>query len=153
MPVRVGYDVYTPLKLSDGSAILVNRGFLPLGRTRQDLPKFETLDSRINLTGLLNNPPSKTIVLAENVNEVSTWPVVLQYVDLNEIETVLGYSVFNMVLWLDKEEDDGFRRKLPELNLDSDKNKGYAFQWYAMTVVLLLIYIVVNTKKRNISND
>jgi cytochrome oxidase assembly protein ShyY1 len=34
------------------------------------------------------------------------------------------------------------------LKLDSTKNTGYAFQWFAMMAALLVIYIAVNTKKR-----
>lgn len=150
---RVGYDVYSPLKMSDGQSILVNRGFIPQGRTRQDLPFIETPDELLNVKGLLDKVPSKTIVLADNVNDVKSWPAVLQYIDVEEIEKILGYPVFNMVLWLDEEENYGFSRTLPALNLDSAKNAGYAFQWYAMTITLLIIYIVVNTKKRDDVND
>jgi len=150
---RVGYDVYTPLRLSDGRSILVNRGFLPQGRTRQDLPVFETPGEMINVRGLLDKIPSKTLVLADNVNQATSWPVVLQYIDDKEVENILGYPVFNMVLWLNKDENHGFTRTLPALNLDSAKNAGYAFQWYAMTIALLIIYIAVNTKKRDDAND
>lgn len=150
---HVGYDVYTPLKMPDGRSILVNRGFLPQGRTRQDLPVIETPDKMLTVKGLIDKVPSRTIVLADNVNQVKSWPAVLQYINDEEIEAILGYPVFNMVLWLDKEENHGFSRTLPALNLDSAKNTGYAFQWYAMTIALLIIYIVVNTKKRDEVND
>jgi surfeit locus 1 family protein len=150
---RVGYDVYSPLKMPGGQAILVNRGFLPQGKTRQDVPSFETPDKPLNVKGLLDKIPSKTIVLADNVNQVRSWPVVLQYIDVEEVEEMLGYPVFNMMLWLDKEENHGFTRTLPALALDSAKNAGYAFQWYAMTLALLIIYIVVNTIKRDVAND
>jgi len=149
---RVGYDVYTPLKLADGRSILVNRGFLPQGRTRQDLPDVETPGAALYVRGLLDKVPSKTIVLADDVNQAKSWPVVLQYIDDKEIEKILGYPVFNMVLWLDKDENHGFTRTLPALNLDSAKNTGYAFQWYAMTLALFIIYIAVNTKKRELTN-
>ena len=73
--------------------------------------------------------------------------MVLQYIDTQEISGMLGYEVMPMVLRLDKEADHGFYREIPVLNLDSAKNTGYAFQWYAMLVALLVIYIAVNTKK------
>jgi surfeit locus 1 family protein len=149
---RVGYDVYTPLKLPDGRSILVNRGFLPQGRTRQDLPVIETPAETLYVKGLMDKIPSKTIVLAEGVNQAKSWPVVLQYIDDKEIEKMLGYPVFNMVLWLDKDENHGFTRTLPALNLGSAKNTGYAFQWYAMTLALFIIYVAVNTKKRELTN-
>ena len=66
---------------------------------------------------------------------------------------MLGYPVFNMVLWLDKDENHGFERVLPALNLGAAKNAGYAFQWYAMTFALLTIFVVVNFKKRENIDD
>jgi surfeit locus 1 family protein len=61
---------------------------------------------------------------------------------------MLGYELMPMVLRLDKDAEHGFYREIPALNLDSAKNTGYAFQWYAMSLALLVIYIAVNTKKR-----
>jgi len=143
-----GYDIFTPFRMDDGNVILVNRGWLKQGRTRQDLPEFETVSSRVRLRALMDRPPSKDFLLAENVHGNLSWPMVLQYVDTQEISGMLGYEVMPMVLRLDKDADHGFYREIPVLKLDSAKNTGYAFQWYAMLAALLVIYIAVNTKKR-----
>lgn len=146
---RVGYHVFTPAKINTGKAVLVNRGFITQGKTRDQLPVVETINARIELHGLLDLPPSRALLLAENVHETSSWPVVLQYIDLNEISRILGYELYDMVLWLDKDQSGSLEYDLPVLNLNSAKNDGYAFQWFAMSVALLLIYIIVNTKRRN----
>jgi len=143
-----GYDIYTPFRMDDGSAILVNRGWLRQGRTRQDLPEFDTASSTISFKALLNKPPSKDYLLAENVHSNVAWPMVLQYIDTQEISDMLGYELMPMVLWLDKDADHGFYREIPVLKLDSAKNTGYAFQWLAMSAALLVIYLAVNIKKR-----
>ena len=36
---------------------------------------------------------------------------------------------------------------LASSKLNAAKNNGYAFQWFAMSVALLIIYLVVNTKR------
>ncbi len=143
-----GYDIFTPFRMDDGNVILVNRGWLKQGRTRQDLPEFETVSSVVSLKALMDRTPSKDFMLAENVHSNVSWPMVLQYVDTQEISSMLGYDVMPMVLRLDKDADHGFYREIPVLKLDSAKNMGYAFQWYAMMAALLVIYIAVNTKKR-----
>ena len=51
-----------------------------------------------------------------------------------------------MVIWLNENEAGSFEYDLPVLNLNATKNNGYAFQWFAMSLALLIIYIVVNTK-------
>lgn len=147
---RVGYDVYSALKLSDGSAVLVNRGFLPQGKTRNDLPVVVSPGAPVTVKGLLDKTPPRGIVLRDNVNQSDTWPVVLQYLDVEEIKGMLGLPVFEMIIRLDENEEYGFARELPALNLNSAKNTGYAFQWYAMTLALIIIYLVVNTKKRDV---
>ena len=148
---RVGYHVFTPAKITDKKAILVARGFVEMGNTREHLPDIETANGILEFKGLLDLPPSRALLLAENVHKSETWPMVLQYVDLTEISEILGYELYDMVLWLNQ-EDTAISKKqleydLPVLNLNSAKNSGYAFQWFALSIALLVIYIVVNTKR------
>lgn len=142
-----GYHVYTPLRMTDGSAILVNRGWLQQGRTRQDLPAIDTPTSSVISKGLVDKPPSKGVILADNVHDNMVWPMVLQYLDPTELEQRLGYELLPMILWLDAADEHGFVREIPALKLDSAKNVGYAFQWFAMSAALLIIYLAVNTKR------
>lgn len=144
---RVGYHVFTPVKINQTKRILVNRGFVSQGKTREQLPEIETPDGKIKFQGLLDLTPPQALVLANNVQETDRWPVVLQYIDLNEINQLLGIELYDMVLWLNPEEVGGFEYDLPVLNLNAAKNNGYAFQWFAMSAALLIIYIVVNTKR------
>ncbi len=143
----VGYHVFTPVKIDGSKTILVNRGFVSQGKTRDQLPEIDAPDGKITISGLLDFSPSRTLLLAENVQETSRWPVVLQYVDLNEISQLLGYELYDMVLWLDPDETASFEYDLPVFNLNAAKNNGYAFQWFAMSLALSIIYIVVNTKR------
>lgn len=145
---RVGYHVFTPVKINASKTILVNRGFIDQGETREQLPDIETIDGKIEFHGLLDLPPPRALVLAENVHEMTSWPIVLQYIDIIEINKMLGYELYDMVLWLDQNQAGIFDYDLPVLNLNSAKNNGYAFQWFALSIALLLIYIVVNTKRR-----
>ena len=148
---QVGYHVFTPVKIDGSKTILVNRGFVSQGKTRDQLPPVDAPTGNIDISGMLDYSPSRTLLLAENVQETSRWPVVLQYVDLIEISRLLGYELYDMVLWLNPDEIAGFEYDLPVLNLNAAKNSGYAFQWFAMSLALSIIYIVVNTKKIEIS--
>lgn len=145
---HVGYHVLTPVKVDGSKAILVNRGFVSQGRTRDQLPEVDPPGGKMEISGLLDFSPSRTLLLAENVQETSRWPVVLQYVDLTEIGQISGYELYDMVLWLNPDEAGSFEYDLPVLNLNAAKNSGYAFQWFAMSLALSIIYIVVNTKRK-----
>lgn len=142
----VGYHVYTPVKISDSKAVLLSRGFVAMGKSREQLPEISVPVGSIQFQGLLDMPPSRALVLAENVHQVDKWPIVLQYVDLAEISQMLGYELYDMVVWLEKDGAGSLEYDLPVLNLNAAKNSGYAFQWFAMSLALFIIYIVVNTK-------
>lgn len=150
---HVGYHVLTPVKIEGAKSILVDRGFVSQGETRDQLPEVAISGGKIEISGLLDLSHTRTLLLAENVQETSRWPVVLQYVDLAEISELLGYELYDMVLFLNQGETGSFDYDIPVLNLNAAKNSGYAFQWFAMSLALSIIYIVVNTKRSNIQKD
>ena len=145
---QVGYHIFTPLKMTDSKAVLISRGFVKMGKTREQLPEIVTPENDLIVRGILDLEPSRALVLAENVNQSDSWPVVLQYVDIKEISTMLGYELYDMIVWLNEDEAGSFEYDLPVLNLNAVKNNGYAFQWFAMSLALFIIYIVVNVKRR-----
>ena len=149
----VGYDVYSPFRLKNGETVLVNRGFIAQGKSRMELPDFDTPSGTVKIQGLLEQPPSKGLVLAENLHEGNQWPAVLQYIDIPELESKLDYQLMNMIVRLAENEAGGLKYHQPVVNLDSAKNNGYAFQWFAMMSALLSLYFVVNTKKRTNLKD
>lgn len=147
---RVGYHVFTPAKLGDDKAVLVARGFVDIGESREQLPELDTPSYDLRFEGLLDVEPSRGLVLTDDVQQLDGWPVVLQYLDLDEASDMLGYELYDMVLWLHDEPEGKngvLTYDLPVLNLNSAKNNGYAFQWFAMSIALIGIYVFVNIKR------
>jgi surfeit locus 1 family protein len=57
---QVGYALLTPFKLtSSAKVILVDRGWLSVGGSREKLPEFDTTTTELLLTGRLNYPYPK----------------------------------------------------------------------------------------------
>jgi len=145
-----GYSIFTPLKLSDTSGILVNRGWLPVGKSRDLLPNIDLpTNDTVSITGLMSLPPSKGVVLSDAANGYVQWPAVLQYMDTTEIEKLLGYKLLPMVLVINDSKNTALDVMPIKINMRGEKHTGYAFQWFALSLTLLIIYIVVNTKKIN----
>jgi len=144
-----GYSVYTPLKLSSNTAILINRGWVPLGINRINLPDISINNSNksIKLTGLLTPPPSKTLVLSDNANSYLKWPAVLQYIDITEIEKHLDYQLLPVTIIMNNQSQTSLEILPVKINMRSEKHTAYAFQWFALSLAVLIIYIVVNTKR------
>ena len=144
----VGYEVFTPFKMANDVTILVNRGFLPLGKSRQVLPEFETPTDRVEIEGLMEKTPSKGLILSENLHKSKQWPAVMQYINTAELEQKLNTRLIKMIVRLAENEPGGLKYHQPVVNLNSAKNNGYAFQWFAIMSAILSLYFVVNTKKR-----
>ncbi len=145
---QAGYHVYTPFKAKNGDVILVNRGWVALGRTRQELPDIGVSEQVTHIVGLVDTPPAKGVLLSGDLHRNQRWPMVLQYIDIDELGAMTGYNLENKIIWLKPGTDHGYARQYPSVDLQSAKNTGYAFQWLAMSLALLIIYIVVNTKRR-----
>ncbi|MCW9048229.1 MAG: SURF1 family protein [Gammaproteobacteria bacterium] len=144
-----GYSVFTPLKISDDLAILVNRGWLPVGNSRANLPDISVTSEMLRIDGLLSHAPSKTLLLSDNVNSYLQWPAVLQYVDIIEIEKQLEYKLLPMIIIMDQSTQTKLQPLPVKINMRSEKHTAYAFQWFGLSLTLLIIYIVVNTKNTN----
>lgn len=151
--MAAGYHVYTPLKLKNNTAILVNRGWVKQSTYRSDLPEIPETTADLELSGYLIAPPSTGLILSHNANNYSRWPAVLQFVDITEIESRLGYQLLPIVLLLNKSEQTDFLVQPIRLNMRSEKHQAYAFQWFALAFALATIYVTVNLKKLTLKQE
>ena len=150
---HAGYHVLTPLLLDDrGGAVLVNRGWVPVGHNRAVLPELAGPDDELIVNAIIKLPPEKLFRLgtADEVHE--GWPQVVQQIKLSELEQRLGYPLLPLILLLDPEEEYGFAREWKAVyGVTPDKHRAYALQWFTLAVVLLMIYVGVNSNR--ISNE
>jgi surfeit locus 1 family protein len=74
---RSGFFVYTPLKLADGRAVFVNRGFVPYDRKEPATRPQGQLEGTIAITGLARNPlaakPSSVLPDNEPEKNIFYW--------------------------------------------------------------------------------
>jgi len=68
-------------------------------------------------------------------------------IDITILSGLLGQDLFDTILRLEPDSDHGYVRKWPVPGFGEAKHLGYAFQWFAMALALLVIYLVVNVKK------
>jgi surfeit locus 1 family protein len=149
---RAGYQVLTPLRLdgveSGDDWVLVNRGWVPLGESRSQLPVVTGPAERITLRAVIKLPPGKAF--GPEAVESSGWPQVIQQLEIGPIGKQIGHPLLPMVLLLDKEDPGGFVRDWkPVYGITPDKHRAYAAQWFTLALVLLIIYIGVNTHRHS----
>jgi len=153
---QAGFEVITPV-LTDAGIVLVNRGWVAPGRTRQDLPDValsrDVLGSAVTINGVFSRP-SKGFASGEAFSSSEAWPRVLQYFDYPSIELALGATLLAGVVQPQQKGQANEQRAEyfaanwePIASIGPARHYGYAFQWYAMAAALSILYIVYNTRR------
>ena len=141
-----GYELYTPLLLSDGKYIIVNRGWVPEQIKQQELRPNTLVVGETRLEGLLRKPGEKLWYQPENEPSNNNW----YFRDLNEMaETQNLGNVFPMYLYAARKSGDlnypvAGRTEFNIVNNHLD----YAMTWFGMAIVLIGIYIIVHTHRK-----
>jgi surfeit locus 1 family protein len=154
--MQAGYHVYTPFKLTGNSAVLVNRGWVRQTASRQLLPAIPVIGQTIQLDGYLNSEPYTGIRLGESHQSYSAFPDVVQSIDLKSLQSKLNYQLLPVILVISQPQQSAFTLQPIKINMNSEKHQAYAFQWFALCIALLVIYLTVNSKrisKHTDSND
>ncbi|MEH6504522.1 MAG: SURF1 family protein [Cycloclasticus sp.] len=144
---RAGYFVLTPVKLNNNKAVLLNRGWVPLGIDRNTLPDVKITSTEVSVVGRLDHFPSVGIEL-EGADVLSVgWPAVTQTIDLDKVADRLGYRVMPYQVLLNNDQADGYERNWVALQMGPEKHHGYAFQWFALAFTWVVIYFLLTIKK------
>jgi surfeit locus 1 family protein len=146
---RPGYRVLTPLERSDGRGwVLVDRGWVPLGPTREQLPDVSVGVRERELSGTLDGLPVPGLRVGPAVAPgVTGWPRVMLFPTEADVESALGIDVESRIVLLDAGVPEGFERKWrPALGFGPERHLGYAIQWFAFALVAVVLFVVVSLK-------
>lgn len=146
---RAGVRVYRIFRPEQGAPLLVDLGWLPLAGDRR-LPEVPKPQGRIELRGLLVPPPSTGLVMGPAMGRNGeAW--LMTRVDTAAIvrETGLSKPLAPRVLRLDPKLPIGYERDLDLLpnTLPPDKHRGYALQWFALALAVLVTALVLTFRK------
>lgn len=140
-----GLQVLTPLVLDDGSAVLVNRGWLPWGPTRDVLPEIAVGGEPRMIVGRLDELPKPGIWL--KAPPATGWPRLVQYPRMEELAATLGRELAPRQVLLDPAVPDGYLRDWVVPGTTADRHLGYAVQWFAFAAVAAAIWLVLSVRK------
>lgn len=146
---RAGYQVLTPLRLARSDVVvLVNRGWVPQGATRADLPPLPVpTESELTVEGLIDFPSEKVFALGEGEDRDPGWPKVLQRVRLDLQAQQLNARLLPMLVLLAPEQPGGFVREWNPIVIGPERHVGYAVQWFALAAALVILYMLANLKR------
>jgi surfeit locus 1 family protein len=142
-----GYRVLTPLILADAHVVLIDRGWVPLGRSRADLPAIDLPHDTAPMTiaGMLDRLPQPGLRLGAPQDETG-WPQVLSFPRYEDVRRMYGPMLLQGIVLLDRGERFGFEREWLHAGFSPERHVGYAVQWFGLAFTVLVIYVVVNLK-------
>lgn len=146
---RGGVHVFTPFVTSSGTAILVNRGWLPLPPDRRELPAVPTPADEVTVRGILNvfPVPGRMVGGADRL-ETDRWPQLVTYMRHADIVRVLGLPLETHIIQLSRDVEHGFEdRNWKPVFLSAKRHRAYAFQWYALTAVTVVLWLITGIRK------
>ncbi len=144
---KYGYHLITPLVLEDGTAILVDRGWIPAegNDTRENWSAYDEAKDEVVVQGVLRagqdepdfgGRPDPT--LAPSQSGLDLW----NNVNIQRIEEQLPYTLLNAYIQLDVDAQDVTPPipYQPELELSEGPHAGYAGQWFIFASLLFFGY-------------
>ena len=141
---RLGFFVITPLELSPNEPLLlVNRGWVEKRRDTGEISADLSLSTeRMTLRGRAGKLPRVAIRSGEAFVGSEDWPRIAVYPQAEEVAEQLGRDVLPWILLLAPEEPAGFMREwAPPGQSGPWMHYGYAIQWFAMAIALLIISV------------
>jgi surfeit locus 1 family protein len=146
---KPGYRVLTPL-VRDGHErlLLVDRGWVPLGPARSDLPAVFVAPDPRTVAGRLDALPQPGVrVGSAGVEGDVSWPRVLNFPRQADVEQVLGGPVESRILLLDPAAPDGYERVWrPALAFGPERHLGYAIQWFALALAAMVGFVALSLR-------
>ncbi len=153
---RPGYRVWTPLKLEDGSIVLIDRGWIAKDMSHASNKVADSLlavgSQDRTVTGIVDDLPRPGI-RAGQAGIGSNWPQILNYPKLDELRTLYGATLQSRIVLMDADNADGFERRWQiKQGFGPERHIAYAVQWFGFAITLCIIYIVVNLKRETNTN-
>jgi len=146
---QLGYEIITPLQLSGGDSVLVNRGWVPRPADSSKLPEINPVNDRQTLTGRIIVPPEKVFDIAKVQYTDNKWPRTLPNISKNSLKAASPNQKHTpFIVQLNPSAKHGYVREWKAVTLSHHKHIGYAIQWYLMAATLIIIFIAVNTRRR-----
>jgi surfeit locus 1 family protein len=146
---HAGFEVLTPLQRPDGRTLIVDRGWVPFSGIREHLPAvaFQPHEA-VTVVGRVADLPSAGLASGRAPPaDGNSWPKVTAFPSMAQLSAALGKPVEAHLVLLDPKQDDGYVRDWQPPGMDPMRHWSYAVQWWSFAVVLLVIWVVMSTRR------
>jgi len=139
---RAGYEVITPLRLNASTHVLVNRGWIEAGPSREALPAVRTPSKEVAIEGIALRRLPRAL-------QAGSAPrgKLRQNLDIQDYAAETGLELEPRVIEQHSAADDGLLREWPRPDAGIEKHASYALQWYSLAGLALALAIVLSFRR------
>lgn len=142
---QVGVEVLAMLS-SNGLHYLVNLGWLPVDQKRQLYHAIELPTTSVEFNAMSyvpdRNPFMSDLIIGQD------HPKLIQQIIVDRLIKDAKVSFQPVVLLVEDDQPMGYAKQWQLMVMPAEKHFGYAVQWFALAVVLLLLALWRSTKWR-----
>ena len=142
---RAGYHVVTPLIAEDGRAVLVDRGWIPAGPTRAQVPSAAPPAGAITVHGRINVPTAKYLELTHSEPSGAVW----QNLDPARVAQATGIALLPIVVeqTAPLSSGDNLVRAWPAPDLGVEQHRIYMVQWYLFAALAAGLWLFFHLRR------
>jgi surfeit locus 1 family protein len=140
---RAGFHVITPLALSGGAAVLVNRGWIARDARYPQAPEVAVPPGAVEVHGLATLPPARYLELSADTVAGSVW----QNLSIERYREHTGLALLPVVVLLDS-PSPGLTAVREKPDAGIAKHQEYALTWFSLAATALALWIVLNLRRR-----
>jgi surfeit locus 1 family protein len=112
-------------------------------KTRAALPQIERIEKPVTLFADLASVTEHPLLDAKNTQQ--GWPKIIMAIELEAMAQHLGESLLPRYLRLDESSPGAFVTEWQPINTSPEKHQGYAVQWFAMALALMIWFVFANS--------
>ena len=138
---QAGFHVITPLQLSDGSVIAVNRGWVAAGANRRAIPPPPPAGD-VMVRGVLQKDQADAFTLSTQTEDRHIW----QNLRLSTYLAATGLPLLTLALQLTATSSTMPPAPI-RLNFKSAQSIGYAWQWLTFCALTAIFYGLLGLRR------
>jgi cytochrome oxidase assembly protein ShyY1 len=143
---RPGYEILQSVTLSgEREKLLINRGWVEASLDRDILPSIAPIEGEVQLRGYLYRALKGGYRLDDGIRQVQDWPSRVGWITLERAEELFNESFMPYQLRLDQDSIGALKTGWATVAVQPEKHVGYAVQWFAMAITLLIMTIIANS--------